>query len=54
VIEPQAAAIDVKGLAVDSRAGKSRRTCFALAGSKTDGARFIESAIAGGRRCRSL
>src|SRR3977135_1925792 len=47
-IEPQAAAIDVKGLAVDSRAVKPGDLFFALAGSKTDGSRFIESAIAAG------
>ena len=48
VIEPQAAAIEVGGLAVDSRAVKPGDLFFALAGSKTDGARFIESAIAAG------
>jgi UDP-N-acetylmuramoyl-L-alanyl-D-glutamate--2,6-diaminopimelate ligase len=48
VIEPQAAAIDVKGLAVDSRAVKPGDLFFAIPGSKTDGARFIESAIAAG------
>jgi UDP-N-acetylmuramoyl-L-alanyl-D-glutamate--2,6-diaminopimelate ligase len=47
-IEPQAEAIDVKGLAVDSRAVKPGDLFFALAGSKTDGSRFIESAIAAG------
>src|SRR5258707_11034895 len=47
-IEPQADAIDVKGLAVDSRAVKPGDLFFALAGSKTDGSRFIESAIAAG------
>ena len=49
-IEPQAEAVDVKGLAVDSRAVKPGDLFFALAGSKTDGSRFIDSAIAGGRR----
>jgi UDP-N-acetylmuramoyl-L-alanyl-D-glutamate--2,6-diaminopimelate ligase len=47
-IEPQAEAIDVKGLAVDSRAVKPGDLFFALAGSKTDGSRFIESAVAAG------
>lgn len=48
VIEPQAAAIDVRGLAVDSRAVKPGDLFFALAGTKTDGSRFIDSAIAAG------
>src|SRR5882757_2332530 len=47
-IEPQADAIDVKGLAVDSRAVKPGDLFFALAGSKTDGSRFIDAAIAAG------
>lgn len=47
-IEPQADAVDVKGLAVDSRAVKPGDLFFALAGSKTDGSRFIDSAIASG------
>jgi len=47
-IEPQAEAVDVKGLAVDSRAVKPGDLFFALAGSKTDGSRFIDSAIAAG------
>ena len=47
-IAPQAEAIDVKGLAVDSRAVKPGDLFFALAGSKTDGARFIDAAIAAG------
>jgi UDP-N-acetylmuramoyl-L-alanyl-D-glutamate--2,6-diaminopimelate ligase len=53
-IEPQAEAIeiadaiDVKGLAVDSRAVKPGDLFFALAGSKTDGLRFIDAAIAAG------
>src|SRR5882724_13673431 len=41
-------AIEVSGLAVDSRAVKPGDLFFALAGSKTDGSRFIESAIAAG------
>jgi UDP-N-acetylmuramoyl-L-alanyl-D-glutamate--2,6-diaminopimelate ligase len=47
-IEPQAEAVKVSGLAVDSRAVKPGDLFFALAGSKTDGSRFIESAIAAG------
>ena len=34
--------IEVAGLAVDSRAVKPGDLFFALAGAKTDGARFIE------------
>jgi len=47
-IEPQAEAIAVRGLAVDSRAVKPGDLFFALAGSKTDGSRFIDAAIASG------
>jgi UDP-N-acetylmuramoyl-L-alanyl-D-glutamate--2,6-diaminopimelate ligase len=47
-IEPQAEAVKVSGLAADSRAVKPGDLFFALAGSKTDGSRFIESAIASG------
>jgi UDP-N-acetylmuramoyl-L-alanyl-D-glutamate--2,6-diaminopimelate ligase len=47
-IEPQAEAVDVNGLAVDSRAVNPGDLFFALAGSKTDGSRFIDSAIAAG------
>src|ERR1700736_4368797 len=47
-IDPQAEAAVVTGLAVDSRAVKPGEVFFALAGSKTDGARFIDSAIASG------
>jgi UDP-N-acetylmuramoyl-L-alanyl-D-glutamate--2,6-diaminopimelate ligase len=47
-IEPQAEAVDVKGLAVDSRAVKPGDLFFALAGSKTDGSRFVDSAIQAG------
>jgi UDP-N-acetylmuramoyl-L-alanyl-D-glutamate--2,6-diaminopimelate ligase len=43
-----AGATEVKGLAVDSRAVKPGDLFFALAGSKTDGSRFIDSAIASG------
>src|ERR1051325_9817456 len=38
----------VSGLAADSRAVKPGDLFFALAGTKTDGARFIEQAIASG------
>jgi UDP-N-acetylmuramoyl-L-alanyl-D-glutamate--2,6-diaminopimelate ligase len=38
----------VRGLAVDSRAVKPGDLFFALAGSKTDGSRFIDAAIAAG------
>jgi UDP-N-acetylmuramoyl-L-alanyl-D-glutamate--2,6-diaminopimelate ligase len=47
-IDPRAAAVDVKGLAVDSRMVKPGDVFFALAGHKTDGARFIDAAIASG------
>ena len=47
-IDPQAEAVDVKGLAVDSRAVKPGDLFFALAGSKTDGSRFVDSAIQAG------
>src|SRR5216110_2837348 len=47
-IEPQTDAVDVKGLAVDSRTVKPGDLFFALAGSKTDGARFIDAAVAAG------
>src|ERR1700694_3317405 len=47
-IEPQAEAAVVSGLAVDSRAVKPGDLFFAVAGSKTDGARFIDAAIAAG------
>ena len=48
-IDPHAAGgIEVSGLAVDSRAVKPGEVFFALAGAKTDGARFIDAAIAAG------
>src|SRR6266581_3721579 len=53
-IDPQAEAAEVAdatevtGLAVDSRVVKPGDLFFALAGSKTAGARFIEAAIAAG------
>lgn len=48
VAAPVEAAVEVLGLAVDSRAVKPGDLFFALAGAKTDGARFIEAAIAAG------
>jgi UDP-N-acetylmuramoyl-L-alanyl-D-glutamate--2,6-diaminopimelate ligase len=47
-IDPLAEAVVVTGLAFDSRAVKPGELFFALAGSKTDGARFVDSAIAAG------
>ena len=47
-IDPQAEAIAVTGLAVDSRMVKRGDLFFALAGSKTDGARFVDAAISAG------
>jgi UDP-N-acetylmuramoyl-L-alanyl-D-glutamate--2,6-diaminopimelate ligase len=47
-IDPLAEAVGVTGLAFDSRAVKPGDLFFALAGSKTDGARFVDSAIASG------
>src|SRR3954470_1467999 len=47
-LPPQAEAVAVSGLAVDSRAVKPGDLFFALAGSKTDGARFIDAALASG------
>ena len=47
-IDPQGDAVDVTGLAVDSRAVKPGDLFFALAGHKTDGSRFIDAAIASG------
>ncbi|EGP06499.1 UDP-N-acetylmuramoylalanyl-D-glutamate--2,6-diaminopimelate ligase [Bradyrhizobiaceae bacterium SG-6C] len=48
VIGAQHADVAVTGLAVDSRAVKPGHVFFALAGVKTDGARFIDQAIAAG------
>jgi UDP-N-acetylmuramoyl-L-alanyl-D-glutamate--2,6-diaminopimelate ligase len=47
-IDPSGEATVVTGLAVDSRAVKPGDLFFALAGSKTDGARFVDAAIAAG------
>src|SRR5262245_59930384 len=47
-IEPQAGATVVTGLAVDSRLVTPGDLFFALAGQKTDGARFIDQAVASG------
>ncbi|WP_398480379.1 UDP-N-acetylmuramoyl-L-alanyl-D-glutamate--2,6-diaminopimelate ligase [Tardiphaga sp.] len=47
-LAPQAADMAVTGLAVDSRAVKPGDVFFALAGAKTDGARFIAQAVASG------
>jgi UDP-N-acetylmuramoyl-L-alanyl-D-glutamate--2,6-diaminopimelate ligase len=47
-IDPQAEAVEVRGLAVDSRAVKPGDLFFALAGHKTDGSRFVDAAIAAG------
>jgi UDP-N-acetylmuramoyl-L-alanyl-D-glutamate--2,6-diaminopimelate ligase len=47
-IDPQAEAVVVSGIAVDSRAVRPGDVFFALAGSKTDGARFIDAAVASG------
>jgi UDP-N-acetylmuramoyl-L-alanyl-D-glutamate--2,6-diaminopimelate ligase len=47
-LDPRADAVDVKGLAVDSRVVGPGDLFFALAGTKTDGARFIKAAIDAG------
>jgi UDP-N-acetylmuramoyl-L-alanyl-D-glutamate--2,6-diaminopimelate ligase len=47
-IEQQAGAIEISGLAFDSRVVRPGDLFFALSGSKTDGARFIDAAIAQG------
>src|ERR1700704_2060592 len=47
-IAPLAETAVVTGLAVDSRSVKPGDLFFALAGAKTDGARFIDAAIASG------
>ena len=48
MIDPSAEAIEITGLAMDSRAVTPGNLFFALAGSKTDGARFVDAAIASG------
>ena len=47
-IDPKASAITIQGIAVDSRVVKPGDLFFALSGSKTDGTRFIDAAIASG------
>jgi len=47
-IDPQAAAVAVTGLAMDSRVVKPGDLFFALSGVKNDGARFIDQAIRAG------
>src|SRR4051795_10301994 len=47
-LDPRADAVDVRGLAVDSRAVKPGDLFFALAGTKTDGTRFIQAAVDAG------
>lgn len=47
-LAPAVAALDVTGVALDSRVIKPGDLFFALAGSKTDGARFIDAAVAAG------
>jgi UDP-N-acetylmuramoyl-L-alanyl-D-glutamate--2,6-diaminopimelate ligase len=47
-IDASGDAVEVRGLAVDSRVVKPGDLFFALAGSKTDGSRFIDAAIAAG------
>ncbi|MGA7810201.1 UDP-N-acetylmuramoyl-L-alanyl-D-glutamate--2,6-diaminopimelate ligase [Bradyrhizobium sp.] len=47
-LDPQAESVDVSELADDSRAVKPGALFFALAGSRTDGARFIDAALAAG------
>jgi UDP-N-acetylmuramoyl-L-alanyl-D-glutamate--2,6-diaminopimelate ligase len=47
-MDSRTAALDVSGIAMDSRAVKPGDLFFALSGSKTDGARFIDAAITAG------
>ena len=47
-IDASAEAVTVTGLSVDSRSVKPGDLFFALAGAKTDGARFVDAAIASG------
>jgi UDP-N-acetylmuramoyl-L-alanyl-D-glutamate--2,6-diaminopimelate ligase len=48
VMDAHAGELPVTGLAADSRAVKPGDLFFALAGTKTDGARFIDQAVASG------
>lgn len=48
IMSVDAGATDVNGLAVDSRAVRPGDLFFALSGAKTDGARFVDQAIAAG------
>jgi len=48
MIDPRAEDAAVTGLAMDSRVVRPGDLFFALAGSKTDGARFIDSAVTSG------
>jgi UDP-N-acetylmuramoyl-L-alanyl-D-glutamate--2,6-diaminopimelate ligase len=48
VMDAPAGEVAVTGLAVDSRSVKPGDLFFALAGAKTDGARFIDQAVASG------
>ncbi|MGB3864916.1 MAG: UDP-N-acetylmuramoyl-L-alanyl-D-glutamate--2,6-diaminopimelate ligase, partial [Xanthobacteraceae bacterium] len=47
-MDARAGAVAVSGVAIDSRAVKPGDLFFALAGVKTDGARFVDQAIAAG------
>jgi len=47
-MDAEAAAIAVNGIAMDSRAVRPGDLFFALAGTRTDGARFIDQAVASG------
>jgi UDP-N-acetylmuramoyl-L-alanyl-D-glutamate--2,6-diaminopimelate ligase len=48
VSDARYAALDVRGITADSRAVKPGDLFVAVAGSKTDGLRFVEPAVAGG------
>jgi UDP-N-acetylmuramoyl-L-alanyl-D-glutamate--2,6-diaminopimelate ligase len=48
VVDAQSGEVAVTGLAVDSRTVKPGDVFFALAGAKTNGARFVDQAIASG------
>ncbi len=47
-MDARAGELAVSGLAMDSRAVKPGNLFFALTGAKTDGARFVEAAVAAG------